>query len=161
MLWDWKQVKSRTMNNDFNLENVINHRISVLTLLMKRHVLKLISNNNLTVTPEQWIVLFYLWQEDGLSIGEIARRSKKDFANVTRIVDKLIKMKYVTKVRSRKDGRIFHVFIQPKADEIKKDVQNCWKQASDVALNGINMSEQEQLMEILVKIENNILKELE
>ena len=145
---------------DFNLENVINHRIGMLSLLMKRQVLKLISDNNLDITPEQWVVLFYLWQENGLSIGEIASRSKKDFANVTRIVDKLIKMEYVTKIKSRKDGRIFHVFIQPKADRIKNDIQKCWKQASDVALNEINMSEQKQLIETLEKIENNILKDL-
>jgi len=148
------------MMMDFNLENVINHRISMLALLMKRQVLKLISDHNLDITPEQWVVMFYLWQENGLSVGEIASRSKKDFANVTRIVDKLKKMEYVTKIKSKKDGRIFHVFIQPKADKIKNDIQNCWKQASNVALNEISMPEQQQLMEILAKIENNILKDL-
>lgn len=146
---------------DFNLENIINHRISMLALLMKRHVLKLIADNHLDITPEQWVVMFYLWQENGLSIGEIASRSKKDFANVTRIVDKLIKMEYVTKKKSKKDGRIFHVFIQPKADEIKDDIQNCWKQASDIALNELSMSEQQQLEKILAKIENNISSDLE
>ncbi len=146
---------------DFNLEEVINHRISMLALLMKRQVLKLISEYNLDITPEQWVVMFYLWQENGLSIGEIASRSKKDFANVTRIVEKLQKMKYVTKKQSKKDGRIFHIFIQPKADEIKNDIQNCWKQASDVALNEISVSEQQQLTEILAKIEKNILHDLE
>ena len=146
---------------DFNLENVVNHRIGMIALLMKRQVIKLISDHNLDITPEQWIVLFYLWQEDGLSIGEIASRSKKDFANVTRIVDKLKKMEYVNKIKSKKDGRIFHVFIQPKADKIKNDIHNCWKQASDIALNEISLSEQQQLMEILAKIENNILKDLE
>jgi DNA-binding MarR family transcriptional regulator len=146
---------------DFNLENVINHKISMLALLMKRHVLKLISDNNLPVTPEQWVIMFYLWHENGLSVGEIASRSRKDFANVTRIVEKLIKMGYVTKVKSKKDGRIFHVFTQAKANEIKNDVQNCWKQASDIALQEISMPEQQQLVEILAKIENNILKELE
>jgi DNA-binding MarR family transcriptional regulator len=149
------------MMMDFNLENVINHRISMLTLLMKRHVLKLISDNNLAITPEQWVVMFYLWQENGLSVGEIARRSKKDFANVTRIVEKLQKMKYVTKIKSKKDGRIFHVFIQPKANEIKSDIQNCWKQASDIALKEVSESEQQQLVKILAKIENNILRDLE
>ena len=146
---------------DFNLENVINHRISMLALLMKRQVLKIIADNNLDITPEQWVVMFYLWQENGLSIGEIASRSKKDFANVTRIVNKLIKMGYVTKKRSKRDGRIFHAFIQPKADKIKNDIQDCLKQASDIALNEITISEQQQLVKILGKIENNILKDLE
>ena len=145
---------------DFNLENIINHRISMLALLMKRQVIKIIADNNLEITPEQWVVLFYLWQENGLSIGEIAIRSKKDFANVTRIVDKLIKMEYVTKEKSTKDGRIFHIFIQPKADYIKNDIQNCWKQASDIALKEISISEHQQLTKILAKIENNILKDL-
>ena len=146
---------------DFNLEHIINHKISMLSVLMKRQVLRIIADNKLDVTPEQWVVMFYLWQENGLSIGEIASRSKKDFANVTRIIDKLIKMKYVTKKKSKKDGRIFHVFIQPKADNIKNDIQNCWKQASDIALNEISVLEQQQLVKILDKIESNILSDLE
>ena len=141
-------------------ENVVNHRISMLAVLMKRQVFKLLAENNLEITPDQWVVMYYLWEEDGLSIGEIARRSKKDFANVTRIVDKLVKMKYVTKKKSEKDSRISHVFILPKGNNIKLDVQNCWKQASDIALHEVNESEQKQLMEILVKIENNILNKL-
>ena len=133
----------------------------MIALLMKRQVLRIIAEKNLDITPEQWVVLFYLWQENGLSIGEIASRSKKDFANVTRIVDKLVNMEYVTKKKSKKDGRIFQVFIQPKADNIKMDVQNCWKEASDVALNGISNSERKQLVNILSKIENNILTDIE
>ena len=146
---------------DYNLESIVNHRISMLSVLMKRQVFKLIADNNLKITPDQWVVMYYLWQENGLSVGEIARRSKKDFANVTRIVDKLIRMGYVTKRKSEKDNRIFNVFIQPKADEIRTDIQNCWKQASDIALKEISLSEQNQLMETLIKIENNILKDLE
>lgn len=105
--------------------------------------------------------VLFLWQENGLSIGEIAKRSKKYFANVTRIVDKLIKIEYIAKKRSDQDSRIYNVFILLKADAIKDDIQNCWKQASDIALNGISNEEQKQLMEILVKIENNILNNLE
>ena len=129
----------------------------MLALFMKRQVIKIIADNNLEITPEQWVILSYLWQQNGLSIGEIARRSKKDFANVTRIIDKLIKMGYVTKRRNKKDGRIFLVYLQPKADNIKNDVQNCWKQASDIALKGISSSEQKKFMEILTKIETNVL----
>ena len=75
----------------------------------------------------------------------------------SRLVSALkLKMEYVTKKRSKKDGRIFHVFIQPKADNIKKDVQNCWKQVSDIALNGISATEQQQILD---KIENNIVND--
>lgn len=54
-----------------------------------------------------------------------------------------------------------HVFIQPEADKIKNVIKKCWKQASDAALNDISVLEQQQLMKVLAKIENNILKDLE
>ena len=146
---------------DYKLDDVVNHRISMLAVLMKRQILKILAEKQLEITPDQWVVLYYLWEENGLSVGEIAKRSKKDFANVTRIVDKLVKMKYVTKRKSDLDSRISNVFILPKGENIKMDVQNCWKQASDVALNGVSESEQKNLMEIIVKIENNILNNIE
>ncbi len=145
---------------DYKLDDVVNHRISMLAIFMKRQILKILAENGLEITPDQWVVLYYLWQENGLSVGEIARRSNKDFANVTRIVDKLVKMKYVTKKKSGKDSRISNVFILPKGENIKIDVQNCWKQASDIALNNVSESEQVQLMEILEKIEKNIQNDL-
>ncbi len=145
----------------YNLENVVNHRVSILAVLMKRHVLKMLDQRKLAVTPEQWVIMYYLWQENGLSIGEIARRSKKDFANVTRIVEKLEKLGYVAKRKSKKDGRIYNVFILDQANEIREDIQDCWNEASDVALQGISPSEQTQLMDILEKIERNILKNLD
>lgn len=146
---------------DLNLENIVNHRISIIAVLMKRQVFKILAEKNLEITPDQWVVMYYLWEENGLSIGEIAKRSKKDFANVTRIVNKLEKRKYVSKRKSKRDSRIWNVFILQKANEMKTDIQNCWKQASDIALDGISSSEQKQLMETLIKIENNVLRGLD
>ncbi len=146
---------------DVKLENIVNHRISIIAVLMKRQVFKILADKKLEITPDQWVVMYYLWEENGLSVGEIARRSKKDFANVTRIVDKLEKRKYVVKRKSKEDSRISNVFILPKSNEIKEDIQNCWKQASDIALNGISMLEQQKLMKTLIKIEKNILKSLD
>lgn len=44
---------------------------------------------------------------------------------------------------------------------MKEDIQNCWKQASDVALKNISEEEQSTLVGILEKIENNIALELD
>ncbi len=146
---------------EVQLEDIVNHRISMLSVLMKRHVFKILGERDLDITPDQWVVMYYLWQENGLSIGDIANRSKKDFANVTRIVEKLKRRGYVNKKKSEKDGRIYHVFILPKADEIKEEIQDCWQKASDAVLYGITLSEQQQLMTILCKMEKNVLKSLE
>ncbi len=143
---------------NFKLENSVNHRIATLAVLLKRQVFRIIAKNNLNITPEQWVIMYCLWQENGLPVGEISNRTKKDFANVTRIVNKLEKLGYVKKVKSTKDSRSINICILPKADEIKNDIQNCWKESTEIALQGITKKEQENFLKIIEKIENNILE---
>jgi DNA-binding MarR family transcriptional regulator len=146
---------------EYKLEDSVNHRIATLAVLLKRQVFRIIAENELEITPEQWVVIYYLWQENGLTVGEIANRSKKDFANVTRIIDKLEKIGYISKRKSDKDSRSYHIYTLPKAEQIKDKVQNCWNESSEIALKGISESEQQYLLGIVEKIENNILRNLE
>ena len=142
------------------LEDLVNHRIATLAILLKRQAFRIIAKNKLEITPEQWVIIYYLWQENGLSIGEIANRSRKDFANVTRIIEKLEKIGYISKRKSDTDNRSFNIYLLPKAEKIKAKVQNCWKESSELALEGISESERQYLLEIIVKVENNVLKNL-
>ena len=144
-----------------NLETTINHQIATLAGLLKRQAYHIISKNKLTITPEQWVILYYLWKENGLTIGEISVKTRKDFGNVTRIVVKLEKMGYVEKRKNERDQRSFKVFYLPKSETIKPDIQNCWKQSSNIALAGISSAEQQLLLELIAKIETNILNNME
>lgn len=81
---------------------------------------------------------------------------KKDYANTTRIVDKLVKLGYVKKEKNKKDARQTHVYLQSKANNIKNDVQSCWESSSSIALKGITEQKQKELLEVLLTIENNI-----
>lgn len=146
---------------EFKLESSVNHSIGSLAVLLKRQVFRIIADNELKITPDQWVVLYFLWQKDGLSVGEIASLAKKDFANVTRIVDRLEKLDYILKRKSEKDTRMSNVFILPKADLIKDKIQNCMQESTNIALKGIGEEEQSCLLNTLAKIERNILENLE
>lgn len=145
---------------DFNLDKSVNHRIATLAVLLKRQVFRIIAENELEITPDQWVVMYYLWEKNGLSVGEIASKSKKDFANVTRIVDKLEKSGFVEKRKSKDDSRKTNIYILPKADNIKQKIHNCWSESSAIALKGISTSEQQFLLDIIQKMEDNILDKL-
>jgi DNA-binding MarR family transcriptional regulator len=144
----------------YKLEVLVNHRIAMLAILLKRQVLKIIAKNGLEITPEQWVILYHLWNEGGLTISEVANISRKDIANATRIIDKLEKMGYVSKKRNENDSRSYMITALPKAEEIKNQVHNCWKESLEMATEGISESEQKFLLEIVEKIENNVLKNL-
>ena len=145
---------------EFKLEDSVNHRIATLAGLLKRQVFRIIAENKLDITPEQWVVMYCLWQENELSVGEISNRTKKDFGNITRIVTKLEKLGYVNKVKSKEDSRRTNIHILPKADEIKEKLQKCRKVSTDIAMRGISENEQKEFINILEKIENNVLENL-
>ena len=145
---------------NYNLDKSVGHNIATLAVLLKRQVFRLISENQLEITPDQWVIMYYLWVENELSIGELSKKSKKDFANVTRIVDKLVKLGYVEKQKDEIDNRITKVFILTKADNIKSKVENCWRESTEIALKGISNEEQQVLLGLLKRIEDNVVEKM-
>ncbi|TWV15167.1 MarR family transcriptional regulator [Bacteroidaceae bacterium HV4-6-C5C] len=139
------------------LDAHLNHRIAILSGLIKRQVYRIIADEGINITPEQWSVLSYLWDENGLTIGEIALRSRKDFANITRIVDKLQKQDYIYKKKNEKDGRSYLVYYTEKADNIKNRIEKCQNRSSDISLNGISTEEQRYIIDIIDRMEKNSL----
>lgn len=147
--------------NNSDLDNQVNHRIAILAGLLKRQVSRIIAECGVDITPDQWVVLSYLWYSNGLSIGELVTKSRKDFANVTRIVDKLQKQGYVTKQKSEKDNRSYLVFYTDKALSIRDDIEKCQQRSSAISLEGLSKNEQEFLLQIMEKMEKNSLLFLE
>lgn len=98
-----------------------------------------------------------MWQEDGLTIGEIVSRSRKDFAYVTRIIEKLEKQEYVKKKKNKEDGRSYRVYGTEKSNEIKPGILKCQQRSSDISLNGISRADQQKLFQIIERMEKNSL----
>jgi len=139
------------------LDNKVNHRIALVAGLLKRQIHRIISEKKIEITPDQWVILNYLWEKNGLSIGELVIKSKKDFANVTRIVEKLHKQNYVTKEKSKDDRRSSLVYYSKKAEEIKSTVEECQKHSLEISLKDVTPEEQKTILNILDKIEKNSL----
>lgn len=142
-----------------NLDESVNHRLAMLAVSLKRQAFRLIAEKKIDVTPDQWVILYYLWEEDGLPVGLLAKKAKKDFANATRIIDKLVKQQYVEKRKSESDSRVSHIYLLKKANDIKESIQVVWEESTEIAMKGINASEQLILLNLLDRIENNVLSQ--
>lgn len=143
------------MNDGLNRS--VNHRIAITTGLLRRMIFRIIAESGVDITPDQWSILNCLWGNDGLTIKEIVTKSRKDFANVTRMIEKLEKSGYVTKVKNKKDGRSSLVYLTEKAYEAKPIIENCWKSSIPITLNGVSEIECDIVLKVLFKIEENIL----
>ncbi len=144
-----------------NLDQSVNHRIATLAVLLKRQVFRLISENKLAITPDQWVILYYLWEEDGLSVGSLATKSKKDFANTTRIIDNLVKSGYIEKRKISNDNRITTIHLLPEAETLKKPIIKLWEESTNIAMNGIGEAEKIIFLDLLDRIERNVMSQNE
>lgn len=144
-----------------NLDESINHRIAMLAVSLKRQAFRLITENQLDITPDQWVILYYLWEEDGLPVGLLAKKAKKDFANTTRIINKLVKLEYLEKRKDSIDSRIYNIHLLPKAETIRETINKCWEMSTQIAMKDINASEQLGLLNLLDRIEKNVMAQNE
>ncbi len=73
--------------------------------LSGRLLSKKLREHNVEINPSQGKIMFVLWQEDGISISELARQTSLGKSTLTSMLDRLEKMGYLRRVRSNQDRR--------------------------------------------------------
>jgi len=141
---------------EFKLENSINHTIVQASILLRRQLFALFKKNSIDITPEQWVVLYFLWQNDGSSLGEISQKTQKDNANTTRIVNRMEAQGLVKRVIKEDDKRFFYLYLTEYAKRIKLGVYNSILKSTEICSTGLNEEEQRTFLCLLNKIINNM-----
>lgn len=100
-------------------------------------------NEKINVTPQQWSVLTYLWNEDGISQQKLADAFSKDKTSMTRLLNNMEKNELILRKQDEDDKRNKKIFLTFKSKLIKKD--------------SIKVAEK-TLIETLIGIENKDLK---
>ena len=110
----------------------------------------------LNITAEQWSVLFFLWESEGLSQQEIARLTFRDKPSVSRLLSNLEKQKLLVRVSSIGDKRSKQIYLTALGHKIK---DKCMLQAEKTiaeALCGVEKESMQQAQRILETVFNNI-----
>jgi len=141
---------------NFNLENSINHTIVHASILLRRQLFSLFKKNRIDITPEQWVILYFLWQNDGLSLGEIAQKTQKDNANTTRIVNRMEVQGLIYRIIKSDDKRFFYLYLTEKAKKIKPIVFDSILKSTEICSNDLSEEEQKTFLYLLNKIINTM-----
>ncbi|SFD46881.1 DNA-binding transcriptional regulator, MarR family [Bacillus sp. OV194] len=108
------------------------------------------------ITPEQWSVLYQLFEDGGITQKELARRTAKDQPTTARILDILMKKELIQKQMSETDRRAFIVSLTEKGEEIASKTVPIEAETMKEILAGIEPAEVERLKEVLEKLSKNI-----
>jgi len=144
--------KSKVEMSDLTLGYLINKT----THYIKIAGLQFFKEKNFSVTKEQFVILYILQNENGMSQRQLGKTALKDRPNITRLIDILEQRDLLYRKIDPKDRRVIRVFI---TDEGKKQVEKILpsiKDVNELAFKGITNEEQETLKTILEKIRSNL-----
>lgn len=124
-------MKNETYSLFFPLENSLGFTIYRTALHMKSALQRTFKRQGYDITTEQWSILLSLWERDGLTQQEIADKTYKDKANITRFIGDLERAGYLARKPDPADGRKYAVYLTPRGRELRGElmpiVRNLWK----------------------------------
>ena len=76
--------------------------------------------NELGITYTQYLVFMVLWEDDGLTVGEIGRRLYLDNGTLSPVLKKLESSGYLKRERSCEDERVVRISLTEKGMELRE-----------------------------------------
>lgn len=107
------------------------------------------------LTLDQGLVLLFLNDRPGLAQNELGDLIFRDSASVTRMINSLVKKKYLKRSQNEEDRRRYELEITPKGKKILNKLSSIISENRNRALKGVDKSELNQLESILNKIISN------
>ncbi|WP_179032153.1 MarR family winged helix-turn-helix transcriptional regulator [Paenibacillus kribbensis] len=108
------------------------------------------------ISPEQWLVLYQIYQAEGLNQKEIAAKAVKDQPTTTRIIDLLDKKGWVRRVNSPQDRRAYLLHLTGAGRQLVEKTLPVERDVNLDFVKGISSDELQQFRQTLLQIHANI-----
>ncbi|CAM3890247.1 MULTISPECIES: MarR family transcriptional regulator [Pseudomonas] len=138
------------------LDNQVCFALHSTSLLMTKVYKPLL--HKLGLTYPQYLAMLVLWEQDGLTVGEISQRLLTDPGSLTPLLKRLEAEGLLKRTRSREDERVVLVQLTEQGHALQaraKDVPHCI-----LAASGENLERLQQLQADLLALRANLQKSL-
>ena len=81
---------------------ILNGKVSAA---INRKLSRNFRQNGVEITPEQWTVLLFLWEKDGVTQQELCNATFKDKPSMTRLIDNMERQHLVVRIADKRDRR--------------------------------------------------------
>ncbi len=146
--------------SNFELENSIGSLLSKTKWYLNTYFNKMIKENKLDITTEQWVLLIIISKTPGISQTEIAKKGLKDKTNVTRMLDVLERNGYLTRKKDKLDRRIYRIFLTKKGEDILNKIYPIVYTVNKESCKNLKDKELTDLKNYLTTICNTIKKNI-
>ena len=108
--------------NDINFDRAVGYNIGKTALKLKSSLSKKFKANNINITPEQWVVLYHIFAENGQYQQKLADSILKDKPTISRILFTLEDKKLIKRIPDKNDRRKTKVFITEDGEKLIKNI---------------------------------------
>lgn len=142
------------MTEQFNFDirlifAILNGKVSAA---INRKLYRNFRQGGLEITPEQWTVLIFLWEQDGVTQQELCNATFKDKPSMTRLIDNMERQHLVVRISDKKDRRTNLIHLTKNGKELEDKARLIANQTLMEALKGINAKELHIGQEVLRKV---------
>ena len=107
------------------------------------------------ITPEQWTILLFLWEKDGVTQQELCNATFKDKPSMTRLIDNMERQHLVVRISDKKDRRNNLIHLTKTGRELENKAYKIANATLEQALQGLSLEELKIVPEVLRKVFTN------
>jgi DNA-binding MarR family transcriptional regulator len=108
------------------------------------------------INPAQGRIMFVLWRNESVPIGELAKKTSLKKSTMTSMLDRLERSGYVTRVRSGKDRRQILIQRTEKDRTLEKAYVQVSQEMEKLVMKGFSEKEVNELEGYLRRILDNV-----
>jgi DNA-binding MarR family transcriptional regulator len=103
-------------------------------------------------------MLYALWEQEGLTHGELAARLHVQPATITKMIQRMEKAGFVERRDDPLDQRVSRVYLTDAGHAIQADMHQVWQQLSQETFARVTQEEQQTLHRLFLVIRENLLR---
>ncbi len=108
------------------------------------------------LAPSHGAILIQLYKKKNVCMKDLADGIKKDKSTITALVNKLVKLGYVERVKSSEDSRITYLRLTEKGLQTEDSFFDISRNVLDKVYRNFETREREELLKMLEKISENL-----
>lgn len=139
-----------------NIEDVILFQIDRTSKISKIYSQREFDKKNLGITVDQWVLLKIIDEYQPISQRELADRSNRDPASITRTLDILEKNDIIIRKAIPDNRRQYHVELTTHGSSFVKENMKMISRHREKSIQGFSDRQLSQLKSMLIKIQENM-----
>ncbi|MFT3919262.1 MarR family winged helix-turn-helix transcriptional regulator [Cloacibacterium sp.] len=139
------------------LDSIVFYNIEKAIKTYRNYAQRQLKANGYKITIDQWLIIKAILENPGITQNEIGDLAFKDNASITRIIDLLVKSKYINREINSDDRRKTNLEVTKSGKEIIEKVQNLIENNRKIALEGISEIQLEIMNSTLIRISKNCI----